>query len=224
MFRPSSALLCAVLAVSGVDAAAGDVDAALRSAGFEPYVELRTPPAEVTRGLEHRVLMFVHFTCPFCRTFDEPMRTWGAGLPAPFKFEIVPAVALPEHAPMGLAYYAVFDIDRTKLPGFERQLYSLLQDLGRSPTRLDTFVEAAAAVGISKEQFLAAARSPRVLAYARRAEALTRAYGMNEVPTVVVGNRFMTNPRRVQNQSESFITVMNGLVSMVIQSSGGRGQ
>jgi predicted DsbA family dithiol-disulfide isomerase len=81
--------------------------------------------------------------------------------------------------------------------------------------RPETFVEAAAATGIPRERFLAAVQSEEVRQYAVRAQALTRAYGLEEVPSVVVGNRFLTSPRRVQNQSEAFITVMNGLVSML---------
>jgi len=32
---------------------------------------------------------------------------------------------------------------------------------------------------------------------------------------VVIGNRYLTSPRRVQNQEEAFIAVLNGLVSLL---------
>jgi thiol:disulfide interchange protein DsbA len=182
---------------------------------FVPYVELPASQSAVTRGLERRVMVFVHFSCPYCRGIHPALTQWSRNLPPGISFEVVPAVGLQSHVPMALAYYAVLATDPRQLEAYTTRLYTLLQDQRRSVERPETFVEAAAATGIPRERFLAAVQSEEVRQYAVRAQALTRAYGLEEVPSVVVGNRFLTSPRRVQNQSEAFITVMNGLVSML---------
>jgi thiol:disulfide interchange protein DsbA len=186
-----------------------------------PYATLGAPTVPEQRGLERRVLFFVHFDCPYCRGLHGVLSDWARSLPPEIEFEVVPAIDLPSHALMGLAYYAVVETAPHKLKAFEAQLYATLQDRRQSSTSPEAFVAAAEAVGIPRETFLAAIKAPRVAAFARRATALTRAYGLTEVPSVVIGNRFVTQPRRVQGQQELFITVMNGLVSRLYGEGGG---
>jgi predicted DsbA family dithiol-disulfide isomerase len=96
----------------------------------------------------------------------------------------------------------------------------MLQDEHRPAGSVETYVAAATAVGISRDAFLKASQTEEVRRFVTRAQALTAAYGLTEVPSVVVGNRYLTSPRRVQNQPEAFMTVMNGLVSMLYTGEG----
>jgi thiol:disulfide interchange protein DsbA len=217
MFRRAS-VLATLLAYGSLASAAtprAEAGGAAPGGDLAPYSILSGAGVPEQRGLERRVLFFVHFNCPYCRAVHGTLRDWARTLPPDIDYEVIPAIGLAEHAMMGLAYYAVLAIAPQKLEAFEAQLYAELQDGARSPESAETFIAAAAAVGIPREQFSSAVRSASVRAYAARAQALTRAYGLTEVPSVVVGNRFVTQPRRVHNQSDLFVTVMNGLVSML---------
>jgi protein-disulfide isomerase len=183
--------------------------------GYMPYTELPNQKSQATRGLDSRVLYFVDFQCPFCRGAHRPIEEWATTLPSEIDFEVVPVIGTREHLPAAMAFYAVLNIAPKKMPQFQAELYSILQDSGRSPGRRETFVEAAGRVGIEEADFISSTQSDDTKAFTERAFALTKAYGLNEVPTIVVANRFMTAPQRVQHQMDQFITVMNGLVSMV---------
>lgn len=195
-------------------------EAVFPDGGFVPYVELGPTRAPAARGLESRVLLFVNFTCPYCRGIHRTIGEWSKGLPAGIRYEVVPAVGLPAHAPMAVAYYAVLAAAPGKLEPYSERLYSMLQDEHRPAGSVETYVAAATAVGISRDAFLKASQTEEVRRFVTRAQALTAAYGLTEVPSVVVGNRYLTSPRRVQNQPEAFMTVMNGLVSMLYTGEG----
>jgi thiol:disulfide interchange protein DsbA len=192
---------------------------------FTPWVELTAAQRASAPGLERRVVVFVHFTCPFCRAIHPSLTRWSKGLPAGITYEVVPAVGLPSHAPMALAYYTVLEVAPGKLDAYVQQLFVSLQDENQPAESAETYIEAASRIGIPRETFLRATQSENVRRFAMRAQALTASYGLNEVPSVVVGNRYLTAPRRVQNQPEAFLAVLNGLVSSVYTAStGARGQ
>ena len=215
MFRRCSAWVVAIGWLGLWPAAAGANEPMFSEGGFVPYVELPAAQDPATRGLERRVLFFVHFTCPFCRSIHPTLTQWAAGLPPGIRYEVLPAVGLPSHAPMAVAYYAVLEAAPTKLEAYAQRLYVMLQDERRAAESPDTYIAAAVAVGIPRDDFIRATQADSVRRFTLRAQALTAAYGLNEVPSVVIGNRYLTSPRRVQNQPEAFVAVMNGLVSMV---------
>lgn len=215
MFRKCSAWVVALGWLWLGQAATSVAEPMFAEGGFVPYVELPASQEPATRGLERRVIFFVHFTCPYCRAIHPTLTKWARGLPAGIRYEVVPAVGLPSHAPMAVAYYAVLEAAPEKLQAYMQQLYVMLQDEHRSAERADTYIAAAIAVGISRDAFIRASQGESVRRFALRAQALTSAYGLNEVPSVVIGNRYLTSPRRVQNQEEAFVAVMNGLVSLL---------
>jgi protein dithiol oxidoreductase (disulfide-forming) len=215
MSRKCSVWVVALGWLSLWTASTGAAEPMFAEGGFQPYVELPPSQEPATRGLERRVLFFVHFTCPFCRGIHPTLSQWAKSLPAGMRYEVIPAVGLPSHAPMAVAYYAVLEAAPEKLEAFVQRLYVMLQDEHRSAESAETYLAAAVAIGIPRDAFIRATQDASVRRFALRAKALTVAYGLNEVPSVVIGNRYLTSPRRVQNQEEAFVAVMNGLVSML---------
>lgn len=181
---------------------------------FKPFDEIRVADGALVRSVNNRVLYFAHFTCPFCRGAHSYLQDWGDHLPWPYRFEVVPAVALPDHYPMAIAYYVVVQLAPDRLRDFEKALYVELQDRRGDPLSPATFRNAALKVGINAAQFDAAVASQTTRGFVERAFELTRLYAIDEVPTIVVANRFKTGPGRVQNDQQSFVAILNGLVSM----------
>lgn len=181
---------------------------------FKPFDEIHVADGALARSVNDRVLYFAHFTCPFCRGAHSYLQEWGDHLPWPYRFEVVPAVALPDHYPMAIAYYVVLQLAPTRLRDFERALYVALQDRRGDPLQPETFRSAALEVGIDAKQFDAAVADRTTRGFVERAFELTRLYAIDEVPTIVVANRFKTGPGRVQNDQQSFVAILNGLVSM----------
>lgn len=181
---------------------------------FRAFDDVFVEPGGLADTVRHRVLYFANFGCPFCQEAHQYLPQWANSLPPPYEFEVVPAVALKEHGPMAVAYYVVLVAEPQRIGDFEVALYRQLVTNGRSAWDAGAYRSAAAAAGISAEDFDRLARSPLVARYVERAHQLTLLYGVEEVPTVVVANRYRTNPGRVQGDQATFIKLLNGLVSM----------
>jgi hypothetical protein len=185
--------------------------------GFKPYEEITLFRETEMAHLNNRVLYFVHFTCPYCRNSHKSIRDWGDGIPASFDFEVIPAVGTDDHLLQAIGYYAALVAAPKLLRQYEASSYRILQDARLPPNDPNTYVYIAIEAGIDRDEFLQATRSDAVTSYVKRALMLTAAYGLNEVPAVVLANRFIAKPVDVQNQNEAFITVLNGLFSMNYQ-------
>lgn len=181
---------------------------------FKPYDEVFVESSDLSNSVRNRVLYFAHFTCPYCRQAHPYLEEWSRQLPYPYTFEVVPAIGTAEHFPMAIAFYVVIQAAPQRLEEFEKALFSELQDTGRSSTDPDTFRAAAESVGIATDQFDALTQSVDTQRFVQRAFELTSLYGIQEVPTLIVGNEFRTGPARVQNDQQSFIGLLNGLISM----------
>lgn len=214
MFKNSRRYI-AVLAVFAALSANGQT--VFSDGEFRPYDDIAPAEDPLTDSVRDRILYFVHFTCPYCRQAHDYLRRWGDQLPVPYALEVVPAVALPEHMPMAVAYYAVLQAKPERLEEFEALLFRELQDTGRSSHRPFVFRNAARQIGIRPEVFTALTQNEHTKRFVQRANALTRRYEIQEVPTVVVASRFLTGPGRVQNDQRSFVTILNGLVSMDVR-------
>ena len=188
-------------------------------ASYVPFDDVRSDTA-LGRSVEKRVLFFAHFTCPWCRQSHEYLSDWGDGLPEPYQFEIVPAVGLHEHVLMASAFYAMLQIDATKMAEFIQALYAQLQDSGRNPLQKEAYLNAAARVGVSEFQFNRAIVGERTKQYVQRAAELTRIYNVYEVPSLIVANKYATAPSRVGNDEQLTLSLLNGLVSQDIQMKG----
>jgi protein-disulfide isomerase len=212
MFKNSSLAAVAVvllIAGSGVNAQTMFEDGV-----FKPFDEVSAPRDALAKSVEGRILYFVHFTCPFCRNAHGYMQEWGDQLPSPYRLEVVPAVALPDHYPMAIAYYAVVQLAPSRIREFERAMYGELQDRRGEKLSPDTFRRAAHSIGIDERAFNEAVQRPDTAGFVKRAYELTRRYAIDEVPTVLVANRYKTTPGRVQNDQRSFVAILNGLISM----------
>lgn len=205
--------------VDPVKASANDAPA-IGAQEFRAYVEVDVGSDELGRTLDRRVLYFVDFGCRFCRAAHGYLVNWGESLPAGFQFEVVPAVGMPEHFPMAVAYYSVVMAAPQRLSAFETELYRLMAELGRSHWDAGTYRRAAERAGIDIDAFERYTQSVEVERYVRRAGRLTEAFRLDEVPTVVVGGRFKTSPAVVQSDQTTFISLLNGLVSMRYQELG----
>lgn len=214
MFKNCSALLLVIwLAASPV--AMGQ--AVFEDGEFKPFEELHLGKDADARILQNRVLYFAHFTCPYCRQAHEYLHTWGDQLPQPYAFEVVPAVGLKEHMPMAAAFYVVLQVAPQRLRRFEHELFAELQDRGGAINDPDAYLAAAKRVGVDEETFRRVLNQRETEKFVERAFALTQRYKVNEVPTVVVANRFKTAPGRVYNDQQAFISVLNGLMSMAFE-------
>ena len=206
-------MVCAFVAVGAV--AAETQNGGVRE--FRAYVELDTRGDRLGESVRNRVIYFVNYGCRHCRLAHTYLPAWGQSLPEPLRFEVVPAVALREHLPMAVAYYAVLVTAPERLHDFERELYRLLAEIGRSAWDGDTYRVAAERVGIDRDAFIASTQSDEVALYVRRAHELTMLFELDEVPTVVIAGRFKTTPGVVQNGQTMFTRLINGLVSAVYE-------
>lgn len=215
------ALMCLAVAVLvGPGPAESSEPPAISGNNFKAYVELRIESHEFGRTLDRRVIYFVDFGCRFCLDAHAYMLNWGHTLPENFQFEVVPAIGVEQHFPMAVAYYSALLAAPNRLAAFERELYRLMVEVGRSHWDAATYSRAAERAGIDVATFERYTQSHEVERYVHRARRLTEVFELDEVPTVVVGGRFKTSPAVVQSDQAMFISLLNGLVSMRFQELG----
>lgn len=194
--------------------AEGQAQRAFEGGEFKPYDEIAVVKDSLTEPLERRVLYFAQFTCPYCRQIHAELRAWSRQLPQPYQFEVVPAVGNNEHIGMAIAYYVVIQVRPKRLDRFEDELFKALQDRNMDPMDPRTYEQVAGRIGISSEEFRRGVQSEETRQFVRRAHLLTERYTVEEVPTIIVANRFKTGPARVYHENESFVAILNGLISM----------
>lgn len=215
MYKSLSKNLIVGLLILGAEVAFAQM--AFVDGNFQPYDQVSVKQDGLSRSIKNRVLFFAHYTCPYCRKAHDYLPDWAEQLPPPYEFEVVPAVGLNEHIPMAIAYYVVLQARPSRIEDYQFELYKQLQDNRRDAMSPEVYWNAAGKVGISKKEFSSVAAMESTKMFVERAKILTERFVIDEVPTVIVANRYKTSPGRVYNEQQAFVSVMNGLISLVHQ-------
>lgn len=210
MYKSFRVLACCMCLLFGQALAQENV---FKDGEFRPYDDLPITAGPVYRATKERVIFFADFTCPYCRHSHGYLRQWAEMLPEPYRFEVVPAVANDEQIAMAIGYYVVLQIAPRKAKELEGAMYAALQDRGSGTTNRETYISIARQLGIEEEEFLRVTESDSTKGYVSRAHQLTEKFGIEEVPTLVVAGRYRTGPSRVHNDQQSFLALLNGLIS-----------
>jgi thiol:disulfide interchange protein DsbA len=157
--------------------------------GFD-YQRIAPPLPTDTPGKVEVVELF-WYGCPHCFRFEPIVERWLESKPDDVAFKRVPAIFRDSWAPLARAYYtaeALGVLDRLHMALFEA-IHLKRRNLN-SEGALRTFFQEH---GVSGEDFDRTYRSFAVESKVRRAMDLTRRYGINGVPSMVVDGKFRTD-------------------------------
>jgi thiol:disulfide interchange protein DsbA len=175
------------------------------------------PPQPTETGDKVEVLEVFWYGCPHCWHLEPVMNDWVASMPAGVAFRRMPGTG-PRWEPHARAYYAAESLG--KLDVFHEPLFKAMQVQKRRIMTEDDLVKFAAEVGIDPNEFRAAYNSFYVETRVRKAEEMSRRYGIDGVPALIIDGKYRTSPSQTGSQ-DRLVEVLNNLVGQEIAAKGG---
>ncbi len=170
---------------------------------FQDYVPLSQPQPTYS-GKRVEVIEFFWYGCPHCFHLEPALNRWLKTLPKDVAFRRVPALASPGWRPLAKAYYALSALNL--LPKLNDKLFKAIH-VTREVTGETSLFDWVARQGIKRSQFVAAYRSFTVQNDVLHAKEMTRAYGIDGVPTLVVDGKYATSPAMTGGYPRLFATL-----------------
>jgi thiol:disulfide interchange protein DsbA len=197
------ALVAVVARYAPFDSGAGDESSPERAVvaaqaapfiGGRDYDVLSAAPPPTADAERVSVVEFFGFWCFPCYAFEPEVTRWSAEAPAHVAFARVPVLfgAYAEAALHARAFYTAEALG--KLDAMHAAFYDEVHVRGNRLSSREALAEFFARFGVDGVQFDAAFDSPDVDASVQRAVALTREYGIDSVPALVVAGRYVTSP------------------------------
>lgn len=155
-----------------------------------PYRVLAHAPAPAPGKIE--IVEFFWFSCPHCYDFEPVLRGWIARHDADVTLRRVPVGLRPMQLPQQRLYYTMQAI----APGAatDQRVFDTIH-AGKNPLdKEDLMGSYAASIGLDRQQFSTVFHSTTVTRQVEQGDSLQKSWGVTNVPTVVVGGRYVTSP------------------------------
>ena len=182
------------LAVTLLAAVALAAAAQTRSVQEGKEFERLKRPQAVESGRKIEVLEFFSYACPHCEVFEPILQGWLMTLPTDIQFRRVPVLFQAKWVALAKIFYTLETlgaegrISPDVFAAIHRQRVDLTQDR--------VFFEWAASNGLDRKKVEEIYASPAVADKVNRARASAQAYGVDEVPLMIIDGKFATDPHR----------------------------
>ena len=179
------------------------------TAQAEPWGELATPqptrdPAKV------EVIEFFWYGCPHCYHAEPLVAAWRKRQPPSVEFIRVPAIFNQHWAVLGRAYYAMQQLKLGE--DVHKALFDAIHRDNKNLNDEASLTEFFAAQGVPREKFKEAFNSFDVDGKVRRANKMTRDYGLEGVPTFIVNGKYRVDGTSA-GSVEAMFTALDQLVA-----------
>ena len=176
------------------------------------------PPLDGGSAKQVEVIEFFYYGCPHCYNLQPYLKAWLKSAPKDVAFRRVPAVFRESWLPLTHVYYSLESIGVVSEKINDAVFDAVQQKRIRLGDR-QVLLEWAGSMGLDQKKLGEAYDSFAVQTKVRRAVQLTRIYGINGTPSIVVGGRYLTGPSMTLTASNSidyarFAEVLNALVEM----------
>jgi len=191
-------LMLATILISALSAVA--VPAAGLPAGFQqvPQATTASNPDRI------EVIDFFWYGCPYCNLFEPRLEGWLASKPDNVDFIRIPAVIRPGWSNQARVFYTAEALGL--LDPLHKQLFD-----ARHVDDLDELAAMFTEQGIERTRFEAIFNSEDINRKVQEAVILTRRYGIDSVPAIVVNRQYRTNPVLAGGASR-MLDAVNGLI------------
>jgi len=191
-------LILATILISALSTVA---DASAGSpAGFQQVPQATTAP----NPARIEVMDFFWYGCPYCNLFEPRLESWLASKPDNVDFIRIPAVIRPGWSNHARAFYTAEALG--VLDPLHKQLFD-----ARHVDDLDELATMFTEQGIERSRFEAVFNSEETRRKVQEAGILTRRYGIDSVPAIVVNGQYRTNPVLAGGASR-MLNAVNGLI------------
>lgn len=197
----------------------------IESAYRKPYTKVDPVGAPVIspERVGKTVMFFFSADCPVSRSVHQTIVDWGRTLPAGWRVAQVPYASGSDLAPAAVAYAARLHARDTGQAfheaGYWRAAYSLAQDGHARLDRPDPMLEALRRAGYREvDGVRRTLGDPRVEESVLRAHQAFARYGIDRVPALVIGGKYLVHADHVGNNPVEMLRIANGLISQIIES------
>lgn len=171
--------------------------------GIEYKLLKKVQPAPTDGTVE--VIVFFSYACPHCYRFEPYIEKWMKTKPDNVKLIHIPIVFSANWEALASLYYAA------EVLGVQDKMHSIIFESmhgrGKHARSMDDLKVVFAANGVSAEQLEQALNSFTVAAKTRKAKNMTKAYGIESVPNIVVQGKYMTNGTLAERHENVFKVV-----------------
>ena len=181
-----TASLLLVLSFIGEPVGAAD-STANTSSGFQ-----QIPDSASASGKDRfEVIEFFWYGCPYCYRFESQLDKWVTNLPEDVDFTRVPAVLRQGWAAHARTFYTAEALG--VLQQVHPRLFTAIHKEDRTLDNEADLEEFFAEQGVDRALFKKAYHSPEVIQKVHDASLLTRRYGIEGVPTIIVNEKYRTD-------------------------------
>ena len=166
---------------------------------------LVSPSQPVETGKKIEVLEIFWYGCPHCFDLEPQLSAWVKKLPSDVSFRRMPGIFRDNWAPMAKAYYTLEALG--ELEKSHAELFNAIHVKGLDPANENTLFDWAAKQGIDKKKFVDTYLSFSIQSKVLRAKQLTREYGINGVPALIIDGKYMTASSMTGGHAGLFTTV-----------------
>ena len=174
------------------------------------YFRLPTPVPTATKD-KVEVLEAFSYGCPHCFHFEPIVNAWKKTLPpntAFVRFHVI-FEGNPGWEVLARTYYTAETLGLVEK--LHQPLFSALHEKNRDLYTEGKMADFVAELGINKQDFVDAMHSFSVDSKMRRARDLTKRYGVDGVPTMIVNGKFRTSARYA-GSNEAMLKIVDKLV------------
>jgi thiol:disulfide interchange protein DsbA len=150
------------------------------------------------------------YGCGHCYTFDPMLAEWKASKPDNVAFVRIPVIWNPTnqaHARLMYTAEALGVLDK-----MHEAIFKAIHESGKTLTAEADMIELFAQAGVDEAAFREAFNSFGVTSAVKRAENLTRRYGVKSVPVIIVNGKYATDAPNVKT-FDNMLAVTNELVA-----------
>jgi thiol:disulfide interchange protein DsbA len=169
----------------------------------------RLPASQPTeKGGKVEAVEFFSYGCPHCGDFEPLLKSWVKTLPADVNFKKVPVIFNDKSVPGARIYYtleAMGLLERLNDAVFNAVLKERI-NLNQESILFDWV----ARQGVDRQKFIDTYKSFAVETAVKRAAELTRSYGVDGVPVIIVGGKY--KPINIKSFGEK-LQIVDGLIA-----------
>ena len=155
-------------------------------------------PAEAPGKVE--VIEFFWYGCNHCFDFEPTLNKWLKTLPKDANFQRIPAIFRDSWVPGAKLYYTLEAMNLTaKLHG---EVFDATHIDRTNFADEAVLLEWMSKHGVDKKKFAETYNSFAVQSKVQRAQQLTRAYGIQGVPALIIANKYMPNAGSIRDYKD----------------------
>ncbi len=162
-------------------------------------------PQPVETGTKIEVVEFFWYRCPHCNHLRPALEAWAKKLPKDVQFRYVPAVFNDQWAPGAKILYALQDVGALdKLHDKVFEAYHVQNINLNDEATLFPWIEKQ---GVDRAKFEAAYKSFSIQARVAKGAQAARDAGINGVPALMVGGKYVTSQSQTITEERLFETL-----------------